>query len=463
MKKNYFTYFDIINLEKNFKNKVRKNNSKGIDKRNSKSYDLVELTELYLNINNKIINDSFSFSPYLELLKVKNRTTPPRLISIPTVKDKIVLTSLKNILHDEFPECINKNQPNCYINKIKKFTLNNKSENYYFTKIDINKFYDEIDRKILLKKLKLKIKNKAILNLILKSINTPTVPSNYYKNDIGQYYQTKGIPQGLPISNILAQIYLNEFDDYVKSFINENETIYLRYVDDILIISTNNEKDWKCFLKNRLKKELKLVLNENKTELGIWDKSISYLGYLISPNIISISNKTIENQINKIAGKITWFKKGSINKLNRPYNLQDDDIAFEKKFIKEVNTIITGSKSLKKNYGWIFYFIELNDITVLFRLDNIIENMILNCKYFNKRNIKKIKKTVLAYFEIKHNSNTNYINNYDSLTTPKQKEKYLKSIGFLDKNSKYDAENIEIKFNDYLQLSLKDIDDGFKY
>ena len=77
---------------------------------------------------------------------------------------------------------------------------------------------------------------------------------------------TKGVPQGLPISNILASIYLLEFDKIYKT----NTCIsYFRYVDDILIFTSNkNKKKIKESIEDNIENKFLLELNAVKNDLG---------------------------------------------------------------------------------------------------------------------------------------------------------------------------------------------------
>lgn len=453
-------YFSIEEINKIFDLRISKSKSKGIDKRSFRSYNNLQKEALFLEIKQKIENKKYKFSPYLELLRIKRRNVNPRMISIPTVKDKIILSILKNVLHDFFPESINKDQPNSYIKKIKNFIKENQNEDLFFLKTDISEFYDKIDRKKLKQKVKKKITDRFFINILFNSIENPTVPSNYQKKDIKDFRTKKGVPQGLPISNILAQIYLNDFD---QSFINliDDDTIYLRYVDDILIIS-KIDCDEKLEKIKLLLKDIGLKINPDKTYKGKLDDSVEFLGYQISKKSITISKRTIENQINKIAGKITWFKKGLENPRARPEKYHTDLKGFRDRFLREVNEIITGSKSENKNYGWLFYYIEVDDISVFYKLDSVIEGMIKKVSFFQNRVPKKLKKTSKAYIEIKHNQDSDYINNYDKFKTIKQKEKLLKEVDMLDENE-HDQTEIEMMFEYYKNRNLNNLKEDLGY
>jgi retron-type reverse transcriptase len=114
MKKKYADQFSYTNLESCFDKKVAKVKSKGIDKKSANSFKKDKENELKI-LEKKIQSGTFTFSPYLELLRVKRRDANPRMLSLPTIRDRIVLSTLKEILHIEFSDCVNKSLPNSYI------------------------------------------------------------------------------------------------------------------------------------------------------------------------------------------------------------------------------------------------------------------------------------------------------------------------------------------------------------
>lgn len=199
------------------------------------------MIDFELNLDNnleiivrKILDGTYRFSPYLEILKLKGRKKHPRIISIPTIRDKIVLLTIKEILHSKFEDSVNRKLPNNYIKDIKRYLIENPGEKYYL-KLDLEKFYDTISHEIILSKLELNGIPEPILKLVEKAISNLTVPQNTKKNNYINFENKIGIPQGLSISNILAQIYLNEFDKTIY----KRKYFYQRYVDDILLLNSS--------------------------------------------------------------------------------------------------------------------------------------------------------------------------------------------------------------------------------
>lgn len=84
-----------------------------------------------------------------------------------------------------------------------------------------------------------------------------------------------GIPQGLPISALLANIYLLNFDiQLLNNLVNKNGIYYRRYSDDIIIICKKNEIEYvKEFVENEMK-EYELTISKDKTETFLFKNII---------------------------------------------------------------------------------------------------------------------------------------------------------------------------------------------
>ncbi|MHB7168943.1 hypothetical protein ACYCJE_14980 [Klebsiella pneumoniae] len=80
-----------------------KSAAKGLDRINGMQYSNRARKELK-KVSEKCLNGSFRFTPYLEKLKSKGRGKKPRVISIPTIRDRVVLKQLNVFLCEVFPK-----------------------------------------------------------------------------------------------------------------------------------------------------------------------------------------------------------------------------------------------------------------------------------------------------------------------------------------------------------------------
>lgn len=183
-------------------------------------------------------------------------------------------------------------------------------------KMDIKNFFPSINKHILYKKI--------VKSSILNDSSIGTIKSFIFSNEY------KGIPLGLSFSNSLSELYLEDFDSIVQ--LQWNPLLYVRYVDDLLIIVNDavDEDEVKNFIKAQLK-EYHLEVNNEKT---IVRKSNShhfkfdYLGYEFSKyQIRFINSEGKEKTKNKLAIDISEkkFKAKLLNKLIRYFKRFKND------------------------------------------------------------------------------------------------------------------------------------------
>lgn len=426
----------IKNIKKVFDDTIKNKPSIGIDGINIKNYEKKQDSEFEL-INRKILNKTYNFSFYKEKLISKGKNKFPRIISIPTIRDKIVLKIIFNTLYEIFEDELSNELIHSKINKIKTGIQSGKFDSYI--KTDIENFYPSINHKILIKSLHRKTKKEQFIDLLIKSITQETVSKS--NRNIEKYSNDKGVPQGLSISNILASIYFIEFD---KKHFSQANYEYYRYVDDILILC--NKQDIPSVFKllendmNNLNLKIhEIGKNKDKTEIGSLNDIFYFLGYSYSNNLMSVRKSSIDNLHTSIINIFTQYKHSKEQNINFLY--------------WKLNLKITGCKFEGKKYGWLYFFSQINDTTLLFKLDTFIVNM------FNKFNIeyekKEVKKFIRTYFEIlKNRTNTKYIPNFSDLTKDEKRDILINIFNL--KNVK--SSEIEYKFNKLIYKSIKEME-----
>lgn len=143
-------------------------------------------------------------------------------------------------------------------------------------KCDIRKYFQSIDHDILFAVLTKTIEDQQVLNVL--------------KNIIESF--STGVPLGNLTSQLFANIYLNEFDHYVKGRLGA--PFYLRYSDDFLIAHTSREwlEQQIPIMREYLISKRKLVLHPNKIVLRPFHQGIDWLGYVLSPGYRVMRTKT---------------------------------------------------------------------------------------------------------------------------------------------------------------------------
>ena len=168
---------------------------------------------------------------------------------------------------------------------------------YYIIKTDVSKYFDSIDKEILIKILEKKIKDEKLMWLI--------------KEIIYAQPRKKGIEIGNYTSQIFANIYLNEVDQFIKHKLKVK--YYARYLDDsVMMVQTKQEaKEVLRQVEEFLDKNLKLKLND-KTQIFKGKQGVNFCGYKINEYRLKLRDKgkrRLKNKVKKLEMKV---KKGEM-------------------------------------------------------------------------------------------------------------------------------------------------------
>lgn len=172
-----------------------------------------------------------------------------------------------------------------------------KPERYYYLKMDISKYFYRVDHGILLEILGRRIKDKRLLDLLEKIINSEStkfgLPLGKEPDEveIADRLGDKGMPIGNLTSQMFANIYLNEVDQYAKHELGLH--YYIRYMDDIIILHHDKKylAEVKKLLRIFLEDNLRLNLN-NKTAIRPCSMGIDFVGYRIWATHRRLKKKT---------------------------------------------------------------------------------------------------------------------------------------------------------------------------
>lgn len=183
-----------------------------------------------------------------------------------------------------------------YVQSIMKHCKNTWGE-YYILKMDIAKYFDNINKKILLQIIERKIRDSNLVWLI--------------KEILYAQKREKGLEIGNYTSQMFANIYLNEIDQYIKH--NLRIKYYCRYLDDsILMVKTKREaKATLNLIKQFLEERLELQLNK-KTQIFKNKQGVNFCGYKINEFRMKIRDKGKRKFKKKIKHLKQEIKEGKI-------------------------------------------------------------------------------------------------------------------------------------------------------
>lgn len=269
------TYQDIISLEnllQAWKEFIR-------GKKNKKDVELFQryLMQNVIDLHNDLYNKKYMHSPY-ESFKISD--PKPRDIHKATVRDRLLHHALYRKLYSYFDKQFIHDSYSCRLSKgthkaLKQFkNYSNKvsfnhSKTVWILKCDVRKFFASIDQGILLIILSKHVEDKDILNLLKNIIQS------FNSTEIG-----KGLPLGNLTSQLLVNIYMNEFDQYMKRTLKTK--YYIRYADDFVIMSRDRKylENVLVEIEKFLGQKLKLQLHPDKVFIKTLYSGVDFLGWV---------------------------------------------------------------------------------------------------------------------------------------------------------------------------------------
>ncbi|SON50615.1 group II intron reverse transcriptase/maturase [Vibrio tapetis] len=212
-----------------------------------------------------------------------------RLLGIPTVRDRVVQQALNDLLTPIFEEQFHPSsfgyRPNrsCHdaINKATMFIRRYGMQ--HVVDMDLSKCFDKLDHELILKSIKKRVTDSSVLELIKQFLKSGVMVD-------GEWQHTKiGSPQGGVISPLIANIYLDAFDQEMR----KRGHRIVRYADDILIFcrSRKGAENAQVQATKVLEKQLKLTVNETKSHIAHSGEGVKFLGIEIGSHYSRIQPK----------------------------------------------------------------------------------------------------------------------------------------------------------------------------
>lgn len=239
------------------------------------------LMDNVLAFHEDLKNGEYRHGPYYPF---KINDPKPRDIHKALVRDRLFHHALYRTLYPFFDRTFIADSYSCRENKgthkamarFKEFAYKvskNNTRTCWVLKCDIRKFFASIDHQILKDILHSYIKDEQIVSVL------ESIISSFESTGPG-----KGLPLGNLTSQLLVNIYMNEFDQFAKHKLKAKH--YIRYADDFVILSDN--KEWLFSLLPRigqfLKDRLCLNLHPKKVSIETLASGIDFLGWVHFPD-----------------------------------------------------------------------------------------------------------------------------------------------------------------------------------
>ena len=237
----------------------------------------LSLMDNILTLHHDLKHKTYTHGPY----EAFNISDPkPRNIHKASIRDRLLHHALYRQLYPFFDKTFIADSYSCRkekgthraIDRFRSFAYKvskNHTRTCWVLKCDIKKFFASVDQQILTKILEKYIPDENTMWLLKQVVDS-------FNSGISD----KGLPLGNLTSQLLVNIYMNEFDQFVKHTLTAKQ--YVRYADDFVFLSHNKaqiKRILRC-IEVFLEDELKLHLHPRKVSLETFASGIDFLGWV---------------------------------------------------------------------------------------------------------------------------------------------------------------------------------------
>ena len=395
---------------------IRNKGSYGID--GMKTDELREhVKKTWATVKTKLLEGKYNPSP-VRRVEIPKPDGGVRSLGIPTVQDRMIQQAIAQVLSKLYEPTFSESSFGFRPNRGAKNAIK-QSETYinqgykWVIDMDLEKFFDKVNHNILMGKLEKKIKDKRLLKLIRKYLESGVLINGL------KVSSEEGTPQGGPLSPLLANIMLDDVDKELEKRGHK----FCRYADDCNIYVKSKRAGLRVMdsITRIIENELKLKVNKDKSAVDIVSKR-KFLGFSFyfvkGVAKIRIHEKSIKRFKEKVK---------SITNRNR-------GISMDLRLLKLNDSI----------KGWINYFGIANAKRKLLELDKWIRRRLRACiwKQWKKirtryRNLVKLGIDNWKAWEYANTRKGHWKISGSPILSKSLHNKYLESIGFVSLTQTY--------------------------
>lgn len=255
-----------------------------------------------------------------------------RKLGIPTVVDRIIQQAiaqrLQPIFESGFAEGSYGYRPGRSGQKAMAKVAEYAGQGYtYAVELDLSKYFDTLNHELLMNLLRRRVKDGRVTEWVKKYLKSGVMENGVIQKTV------EGSPQGGPLSPLLANIYLNEFDWEME----RKGVKFVRYADDIVLLAKSLRAAKRLLQTSRgyLEQKLKLKINTQKSRaVSVYAHKFKFLGLALGKNGDGIFIRAHPEALRKCKHKLK-----ALTRRNRGRNVRQ--------VMDEVKTYIQ---------GWLGYF-----------------------------------------------------------------------------------------------------------
>ncbi|MEW6290944.1 MAG: reverse transcriptase/maturase family protein [Thermodesulfobacteriota bacterium] len=245
----------------------------------------------------------------------------PRLIAAAPFRDRVVHHAVMNIVEPAIDRTFIADSYACRQGKGVHAAVDRYqgwSRRYaYALKMDVQQYFPSVDHHLLKEKLRRRIKDRNVLQLLDRIIDTSPASSalvKYFPGDdlFTPLQRRTGIPIGNLTSQFFANLYLDGLDHYIKE--NLGVKAYLRYVDDMVLLDDDKYRlaDLRAAVREKLLED-RLLLHPCKAHVSPVRHGLNLLGYFVFPRHRKLRNDNGHRFARRLRGFAAAYGEGRLS------------------------------------------------------------------------------------------------------------------------------------------------------
>jgi len=317
----------------------------GYDNKSIEDYSL-RLEDNLRSLSQSLLDGSYRPGPLLKLVMLKPDGRE-RTLLIPGVMDRVAQTAaaivLNPIIEAELGSCTFAYRPGISRQGAAREIERLHREGYQWVlDADIRNFFDSVRHDLLFQRLAELVDDTELIALLHRWLTAEIVDGFNPR-----IRNATGLPQGSPVSPLLANLYLDRFDEQM-----EKEGFRLvRFADDYLVLCKSRPKAEAALkLSETALAELQLELNNEKTRITTFSEGFKYLGYLFIRSLVIPTKMHPEEWYDKL-GKFRLRKKSLHVAPDDPDSMTDDAAQFELQTDQGETVELSKNELLQTEFG----------------------------------------------------------------------------------------------------------------
>lgn len=199
----------------------------------------------------------------------------PRPLAIPPFRDRVAQRAVVQILSEDF-EALMARSSFGYRRGLSRMNARDRVQWLYrqgyrwFFETDIDDFFDTVSHELLAVRLRSLLPDDPVVDLLLAWVSAPV----QFRGE--RVERRLGLPQGSPVSPLLANLILDDFDSDLEA----HGMALVRFADDFIVVCKSREEAEAASARAEASlAELGLTMNPEKTHIGHFDQGFKFLGY----------------------------------------------------------------------------------------------------------------------------------------------------------------------------------------